>query len=98
MMSRVKRACAAPRDSRVGQYSVAQMSTHRPLRVLFLCTGNSARSQIAEVLLRHLSKNRVEVVSAGAAPQREVHPRVKDALKALGISAPPLTPKSMGRF
>ena len=74
------------------------MSTHRPLRVLFLCTGNSARSQIAEVLLRHFSKNRVEVVSAGAAPQREVHPGVKDTLKALGISPPPLTPKSMGRF
>lgn len=74
------------------------MNAGRPLRVLFLCTGNSARSQIAEVLLRNLSKNRVEVHSAGTAPQREVHPLVRETLKALGINAPPMAPKSMGRF
>jgi protein-tyrosine-phosphatase len=74
------------------------MSAGRPLRVLFLCTGNSARSQIAEVLLRHFSRNRVEVLSAGTAPQREVHPLVRDTLKTLGINAPPLMPKSIGRF
>jgi protein-tyrosine-phosphatase len=74
------------------------MSDHRPLRVLFLCTGNSARSQIAEVLLRHLSKNRVEVVSAGTAPLREVNALVADTLKAQGIRAPHLITKSVGRF
>jgi arsenate reductase len=74
------------------------MSHDRPLRVLFLCTGNSARSQIAEVVLRHFSRNRVEVFSAGTAPQREVHPLVRETLKTLGIKPPPLMPKSMGRF
>lgn len=42
-------------------------------RVLFVCTGNSARSQIAEGLLRHISKGAVEVFSAGTDPQ-PVHP------------------------
>jgi len=74
------------------------MSDQRPPRVLFLCTGNSARSQLAEVLLRHLSRNRVEAFSAGTAPQREVHPLVAETLKAQGIRPPHLMPKSMGRF
>jgi protein-tyrosine-phosphatase len=75
------------------------MSPDRPLRVLFLCTGNSARSQIAEVLLRHFARNRVDVLSAGSAPKREVHPLVKETLKAaFGINVPRLTPKSVGRF
>ncbi len=42
-------------------------------RVLFVCTGNSARSQIAEGLLRHISKGAVEAFSAGTDP-RPVHP------------------------
>lgn len=52
-----------------------------PLRVLFLCTGNSARSQIAEALLRSISKGRIEVVSAGSRPRPEIHPRAREALK-----------------
>jgi arsenate reductase len=41
----------------------------RPIRVLFLCTGNSCRSQIAEALARHLSGGHVESFSAGTDPQ-----------------------------
>lgn len=45
-----------------------------PISVLFLCTGNSARSPIAEALLRHHGGSRVEVTSAGSNPKADVHP------------------------
>jgi len=47
---------------------------HDRLRVLFLCTGNSARSQMAEALLRQLSKGRIEALSADTKSQSQVHP------------------------
>ena len=48
--------------------------------VLFVCTGNSARSPIAEALLRHRSRGRVDVVSAGIRPKTRLHP---DAVRVL---------------
>ena len=54
------------------------------LRVLILCTGNSARSQMAEGLLRDLAGDRVEVTSAGVAPTR-VRPEAIEAMKEIGI-------------
>jgi ArsR family transcriptional regulator, arsenate/arsenite/antimonite-responsive transcriptional repressor / arsenate reductase (thioredoxin) len=69
------------------------------LRVLFLCTGNSARSQMAEALLRHLSKGRVAAFSAGSAPNAEVHPAAKSTLERIfGIDTTLLRPKSMHQF
>jgi protein-tyrosine-phosphatase len=53
-------------------------------RVLFLCTQNSARSQMAEGILRHLSGGRIEALSAGSRPQ-PVHPLAVRALAAFGI-------------
>ena len=53
------------------------------LSVLFLCTGNSARSQMAEAILRHLAHGSVDVESAGTAPQPEIHPMVRRAVKTL---------------
>jgi len=53
-------------------------------RILFVCTHNSARSQMAEGLLRHLSQGYLDVVSAGSQPT-EVHPDAIRAMNAMGI-------------
>ncbi|RMG68211.1 MAG: arsenate reductase ArsC [Calditrichaeota bacterium] len=56
----------------------------RKLRVLILCTGNSARSQMAEGLIRHVLGDRVEVYSAGTHPSR-VNPFAIRAMAEIGI-------------
>ena len=53
-------------------------------RVLILCTGNSARSQMAEGLLRHIAGDRFDVESAGTRPGR-VRPEAIAVMKELGI-------------
>ena len=69
------------------------------LRVLFLCTGNAARSQMAEALLRYLSKGRADVFSAGSEPAREIHPIAKTVLEdKFAIDTSTLFPKSMNDF
>ena len=57
----------------------------RPFRVLFLCTGNSARSQIAEALLNGMGAGRFEAESAGTAPAAQVSPSALEALGEAGI-------------
>ena len=75
------------------------MQASQPLRVLFLCTHNAARSQMAEALLRSLSKGRAEVFSGGSAPERQVHPLAKSTLsQKYGIDPSDLQPKSMHEF
>lgn len=70
-----------------------------PLRVLFLCTGNSARSQIAEALLRHLSNGRVEAFSAGTHPRPEVHPMATATLaETFNVDSRELFPKTLDRY
>ncbi len=69
----------------------------KPLRVLFLCTENSARSQMAEALLRHLSGGSVEAYSAGSHPTR-LHPQAKQVLEEQGITTHELRAKSLGEF
>jgi arsenate reductase len=54
------------------------------VRVLILCTGNSARSQMAEGLLRHLAGDQMEVASAGTKPSI-VNPYAIEAMKERGI-------------
>lgn len=55
-----------------------------PIRVLFLCTGNSARSQMAEALLRSLGGADFEVCSAGTDPQG-LHPLAIEVMRETGI-------------
>ena len=69
----------------------------RHLRVLFVCTGNSARSQIAEALLRHLSHGAIHVASAGSEPKTEIHPQAVAAVRNLfGLDMEGQRPKSFG--
>jgi protein-tyrosine-phosphatase len=69
----------------------------RPTRVLFLCTHNSARSQMAEALLRHLGGDDVEVFSAGTEPGT-VRPEAIEAMRARGIDISGHTSKSVKDF
>ena len=59
-------------------------NVNRPLQVLFLCTHNSARSQMAEGILRYHGGNQVEAFSAGNQPS-EVRPEAVRTMQALGI-------------
>lgn len=58
-----------------------EMTTHRPFRVLFVCTGNSARSILAEFILNARAHERFEAFSAGAKPTGIVNPRVIEILR-----------------
>lgn len=64
-------------------------------RVLFLCTGNSCRSQMAEGLLRHMAGDRFEVLSAGTAPSSAVSRLAVKAMAELGIDISAGVPKSV---
>ena len=70
-----------------------------PVRVLFLCTGNSARSQMAEALLRWRTGGRADVHSAGTHPRPEVHPMAVATLASrYQLSADALVPKNLDRY
>jgi protein-tyrosine-phosphatase len=64
----------------------------RPARVLFLCTGNSARSQMAEALVRKLSDGIVRASSAGSRP-KALHPFASRVLRSRGIELASARPK-----
>jgi arsenate reductase (thioredoxin) len=66
-------------------------------KVLFLCTGNSARSQMAEALLRHIAGDRYEAFSAGTEP-KEVHTLTLSALEEIGVTTAGLRSKSLREF
>jgi protein-tyrosine-phosphatase len=61
------------------------MTVRRPYRVLFLCTGNSARSQIAEAVLNRKGRGRFVAESAGSNPAASVNPYAIEVLRDAGI-------------
>lgn len=67
-------------------------------RVLFLCTGNSARSQMAEALVNHFLGTSWEAHSAGTKPAGYVHPLAVQALTELGIDSSEQWSKSTEKF
>jgi arsenate reductase len=72
--------------------------TTQPLTVLVLCTGNSCRSQMAEVILNHDLAGQVRALSAGVQPQPKVADNAVAALKEGGLPAEGLSPKDVDVF
>jgi len=67
-------------------------------KVLFLCTGNSARSQIAEAFLRKYAGDNFQVFSAGAEPSDKIFPPVVTVMKEIGIDISTATPKGLDTY
>ncbi|MDP9126870.1 MAG: arsenate reductase ArsC [Pseudomonadota bacterium] len=74
------------------------MMNTKPLMVLFLSTGNAARSILAEALLRHKGSSRFTARSAGFRSLPAVHPQTLSLLKAEGLSTDGLHSKGWGEF
>jgi arsenate reductase len=70
----------------------------RPYNVLFLCTGNSARSIMAEAILNKIGAGKFRAFSAGSQPKGEVHPETLSLLQSLGYDASGYRSKSWNEF
>ncbi len=70
---------------------------HNKQRVLFVCTGNSCRSQMAEGMLRHFGKDKFEVFSAGLEPSH-VHPLTIKTMAESGIDITDQYSKTVSEF
>jgi arsenate reductase len=77
--------------------TVVEERPSAPIRVIFVCTGNSCRSQMAEALLRRDGGAAFEVVSAGVTP-RPVNPMTVRALERVGIDISDAQSKPVGKF
>jgi arsenate reductase (thioredoxin) len=67
-------------------------------RVLVICTGNSARSQMAQGLFRHYGGDRIEALSAGTRPAERVHSLAVQAMAEIGIDLSEQQPKDLAQF
>ena len=74
------------------------MSAHRLYNVLFLCTGNSARSVLAEAILNRTGAGKFVAYSAGSMPKGEVHPETLALLKRLNYDTSGFRSKSWDAF
>lgn len=78
--------------------SAPSKNADRPFNVLFLCTGNSARSVIAEAILNRVGAGRFRGFSAGSHPKGTVHPQTLEVLKRLNHDISQLRSKSWAEF
>ena len=72
-------------------------ATREPYRVLFLCTGNSARSIMAECAMNRWGAGRFVAFSAGSHPRGRVHPAALELLRQLGYSTEGASQQELGR-
>ena len=74
------------------------MDNQHKVQVLFVCTGNSARSQISEGLLRNTAGDMVDVYSAGTKPADQVNPLAKKVMAENGIDISDQYPKMLDQY
>lgn len=74
------------------------MAARHPFNVLFLCTGNSARSVLAEAILNRDGHGSFAAFSAGSQPKGTVHPMTLDVLRAAGIATDGFRSKNWDEF
>ncbi len=72
--------------------------SEKPIHVLFLCTGNSARSILCEAMLNHFGDARFKGFSAGSQPKNAVHPMTLKTLEKFGASTQQYRSKSWDEF
>ncbi len=70
----------------------------RPFNVLFLCTGNTARSVLAECILNKIGAGKFKAFSAGSQPKGAIHPQTLALLNSLGYDTNNLRSKSWNEF
>lgn len=73
-------------------------STAKTYKVLFLCTGNSARSILGEAVMNKLGEGRFRAWSAGSQPKGQVHPMALSVLNSLGFDTADMRSKSWDEF